>query len=83
MNRLDDVALITIFALRINNTGRTSGRTDPQLDGWSIGRSGSRLIGQAGSLATRPSSSTISHSNARRRSTTLYHVSKMYQKDQC
>ena len=35
MNRLVVVALNTIFALRLNKTRRTVGRTDSRLDGWS------------------------------------------------
>ena len=36
MNRLDVVALNTIFALRLSKTRRTVGRTDSRLDGWSV-----------------------------------------------
>ena len=38
MTRVDVVALNTIFALRLSKTGRTVGRTDSRLDGWSVGR---------------------------------------------
>ena len=38
MNRVDVVALNTIFVLRFSKTGRTVGRTDSRLDGWSVGR---------------------------------------------
>ena len=38
MNRVDVVALNTIFVLRLSKTGRTVGRTDSRLDGWSVGR---------------------------------------------
>ena len=35
VNRVDVVALNTIFALRLSKTRRTVGRTDSRLDGWS------------------------------------------------
>ena len=38
MNRVDVVALNTIFVLRLSKTERTVGRTDSRLDGWSVGR---------------------------------------------
>ena len=38
MNRIDVVALNTIFVLRLSKTGRTVGRTDSRLNGWSVGR---------------------------------------------
>ena len=38
MNRVDVVALNTIFVLRLSKTGRTVGRTDPRLNGWSVGQ---------------------------------------------
>ena len=44
MNRVDIVALNTIFALRLSKTGRTVGRTDSRLDGWSVGRTKTRFI---------------------------------------
>ena len=56
MNRVDVVALNTIFALRLSKTGRTVGRTDSRLDGWSVGRTDERLVGQVGYLL---SSSTL------------------------
>ena len=37
MNRVEVVALNTIFALRLSQTRRTVGRTDSRLDGWSGG----------------------------------------------
>ena len=37
-NRVDVVALNTIFVLRLSKTGRTVGQTDSRLDGWSVGR---------------------------------------------
>ena len=43
MNRVDVVALNTIFALRLSKTGRTVGRTDSRLDGWSGATFGKRL----------------------------------------
>ena len=43
MNTIDVVALNTIFALRHSKTGRTGGRTDSRLDGWSVGRTDERL----------------------------------------
>ena len=46
MNRVDVVALNTIFALRLSKTGRTVGRTDSRLDGWSVGRTNERFVGQ-------------------------------------
>ena len=36
MNRVDVVALNTIFAVRLSKTRRTVGRTDFRLDGWSV-----------------------------------------------
>ena len=42
MNRVDVVALNTIFVLRLSKTGRTVGRTDSRLDGWSVGRTDDR-----------------------------------------
>ena len=33
MNRVDVVAVNTIFVLRLSKTGRTAGRTDSRLDG--------------------------------------------------
>ena len=41
LNRVDVVAFNTIFALRLSN-GRTAGRTDSQLRGWSVGRTDDR-----------------------------------------
>ena len=38
MNRVDGVALNTIFVLRLSKTGRTVGRTHSRLAGWSVGR---------------------------------------------
>ena len=38
MNRVDVVAVNTIFVLRLSKTGRTVGRTDSRLDGSSVGR---------------------------------------------
>ena len=38
MNRVDVVALNTIFVLRLSKTGRTVGRTDSRVNGWSVGR---------------------------------------------
>ena len=37
-NGADIVAVNTIFVLRLSKTGRTVGRTDSRLDGWSVGR---------------------------------------------
>ena len=50
MNRVDVVALNTIFALRLSKTGRTVGRTDSRLDGWSVGRTDEQLVGKIGPL---------------------------------
>ena len=36
MNRVDVLALNTIFAWRLSKTRRTVGRTDSRLDGWSV-----------------------------------------------
>ena len=36
VNKVDVVALNTIFALRLSKTRRTVGRTDSRLDGWSV-----------------------------------------------
>ena len=44
MNRVDDVALNTIFALRLSKTGRTVGRTGSR---WMDGRAEGRPIGRA------------------------------------
>ena len=38
INRVDVVAVNTIFVLRLSKTGRTVGRTDSRLDGSSVGR---------------------------------------------
>ena len=38
LNRLDVVAVNTIFVLRLSKTGRTVGRTDSRMDGSSVGR---------------------------------------------
>ena len=38
LNRVDVVAVNTIFVLRLSKTGRTVGRTDSRLDAWSVGR---------------------------------------------
>ena len=59
MNRLDVVALNTIFALRLSKTGRTVGRTDSRLDGWSVGRTDERLVGQVGLPGSLLSSSIL------------------------
>ena len=40
MNRVDVVALNTIFALRLSKTRRTVGRADSRLDGWSVHTNG-------------------------------------------
>ena len=47
MNRVDVVALNTIFVVRLSKTGRTVGRTDSRLDGWSVGRTDMRAAGLA------------------------------------
>ena len=44
MNRLDVVALNTIFALRLSKTRRTVGRADSRLDGWSCAVGLNRLF---------------------------------------
>ena len=46
MNRVDVVALNTIFVLRLSKTGRTVGRADSRWDGWSVGRTNERLVRQ-------------------------------------
>ena len=38
MNRIEFVAVNTIFVLRLSKTGRTVGRTDSRMDGSSVGR---------------------------------------------
>ena len=38
MNRVDVVAVNTIFVLRLSKTGRTVGQTDSRLDGSSVAR---------------------------------------------
>ena len=38
MKRGDVVAVNTIFVLRLSKTGRTVGRTDSRVNGWSVGR---------------------------------------------
>ena len=45
VNRVDVVALNTIFVLRLSKSGRTVGRTDSRLDGWSVGRTDRRSVG--------------------------------------
>ena len=62
MNRVDVVALNTIFALRLRKTGRTFGRTDSRLDGWSVGRTDERLVGQVGLPNSLLSSSILKRS---------------------
>ena len=47
MSRVDVVALNTIFIVRLSKTGRTVGRTDSRLDGWSVGRTDMRATGLA------------------------------------
>ena len=44
MNRVDVVAVNTIFALRLSKTGQTVGRTDSRLDGRSGGVGPDRLL---------------------------------------
>ena len=43
-NKVDVVAVNTIFVLRLSKTGRTVGRTDSRLDGWSGGVGPERLL---------------------------------------
>ena len=47
MNRVDVVALNTIFVVRLSRTGRTVGRTDSRLDGWSVRRTDMQAAGLA------------------------------------
>ena len=42
MNRVDVLALNTIFVVRLSKTGRTVGRTDSRLDAWSAGTTDDR-----------------------------------------
>ena len=48
LNRARILALSTIHDLRLSKTGRTVGRADSRLDGWSVGRTDERLVGQVG-----------------------------------
>ena len=48
MNRVDVVAPNTIFAFRLSKTGRTVGRTGSRWDGWLVGQTNERLLGQVG-----------------------------------